>query len=305
MEVIRASAMGMCFGVRDALRAIERLESPERVTIHGELVHNEEVLADLSRRGFLASPERGREAIPASPEVLITAHGVSDRERRRLREAGKSLVDTTCPLVRVVHEAATGLHRRGYFIVVIGRRGHVEVEGITGDLERFAVVQDASEAACYEADRIGIVCQSTTPPFEARRIREAIEARNPGKEIHFADTICRPTRDRQEAILELVEQVDAVVVVGGSNSNNTRQLARLAESRGRPVLQVRIAADLDPGWFEPFRVVGLTAGTSTLDRTIDEVHRALLAIPTKAEPGPRLTPSEGRTRHTYALSLSR
>jgi 4-hydroxy-3-methylbut-2-enyl diphosphate reductase len=282
MEVIRAAAMGMCFGVRDALRAIERVDDPGRVTIHGELVHNEEVLDGLSRRGFRSTPEGHRAEIPEGPVVLITAHGVSDRERRRLQDAGKTLLDTTCPLVRVVHETALRLHQEGYFVVIIGRRGHVEVEGITGDLERFAVVQDAGEAVAYEAGRIAVICQSTTPPTEARRILVAIEARNPGKEVRFADTICRPTRDRQEAARELVDQVEAVVVVGGSHSNNTRQLARLAESRGKPVLQVRTADDLDPAWFEPFQVVGLTAGTSTLDRTVDEVHRALLAMHTPA-----------------------
>jgi len=278
MRVIRASALGMCFGVRDALRVVERVESPGRVSIHGELVHNEEVISDLALRGFRSVPESERGSIPESPEVLITAHGVSDRERRRLLEAGKTLVDTTCPLVRHVHETAVSLHREGYFVVIIGKRGHVEVEGITGDLVRYVVVQNAGEVVRYDASRIAIVSQSTTPPFEALQVRQAIEARNAGKEIRYVDTICRPTRERQQALLDLVEQVDAIVVVGGSNSNNTRQLARLAESRGRPVLQVRGAADLEPDWFMQFQVVGLTAGTSTLDRTVDEVHRALLAM---------------------------
>jgi 4-hydroxy-3-methylbut-2-enyl diphosphate reductase len=279
MEVIRARALGMCFGVRDALGVTESILEPERVTIHGELVHNEEVLARLSGRGFLSTPETHRAAIPASPGVLITAHGVSDRERRRLESAGKTLIDTTCPLVRIVHETAQRLQREGYFLIVIGRRGHVEVEGIIGDLERFTVVQSPEEVTRYAAERIGVVCQSTTPPADAEAVRRAIEARNPGKQIQFADTICRPTRDRQQALEALVEQVEAVVVVGGSHSNNTRQLARLAASRGRPVLQVRTAADLDPEWFASYRVVGLTAGTSTLDHTVDEVHQALLAMP--------------------------
>jgi 4-hydroxy-3-methylbut-2-en-1-yl diphosphate reductase len=281
MQVVRAEALGMCFGVRDALRAIEAISTPERVTIHGELVHNEEVIAGLSRRGFRSTPESNRLGIPESPEVLITAHGVSDRTRTMLRAAGKTLVDTTCPLVKLVHETALRLEREGYFVVVIGRRGHVEVEGITGDLERFAVVQEPDDAACYDAERIAVVCQTTTPPFVADPIRRAIEARNPGKHIQHADTICRPTRERQEALEDLLDRVDAVVVVGGSNSNNTRQLARLAADRGKPVLHVRNAADLDRSWLGAFRVVGLTAGTSTLDQTIEEVHRALLEF----EPG--------------------
>lgn len=278
MEVIRAEAMGMCFGVRDALKIVNAIAEPDRVTIHGDLVHNEAVLHELARRGFRAVPEADRAAIPESPEVLITAHGVSERERRRLTEAGKALIDTTCPLVRVVHEAAQRFHRQGYFLVVIGKRGHVEVEGITGDLERFAVVQSRDEVTRYPADKIAIVCQSTTPPFEAAPIRREIELRNAGKEVRFADTICRPTKERQQAMRDLVAQVEAVVVVGGARSNNTKQLVRLAEAHGRPVLHVRNAADLDPRWLARFHVVGLTAGTSTLDHTIDEVHEALLAV---------------------------
>jgi 4-hydroxy-3-methylbut-2-enyl diphosphate reductase len=298
MEVIRAMAMGMCFGVRDALKIVAQAEDPSRVTIRGELVHNEEVLADLDRRGFRTVPEADRRAIPESPEVLITAHGVSQRERQELLAAGKTLIDTTCPLVRHVHEAAQRLQRQGHFVIVIGKPNHVEVLGIVGDLERYAVVATVDDVACYDAPRLGIVCQSTTPPAEAERIRRAIEAKNPGKPVRFIDTICRPTRDRQEAAAELLSQVEAVVVVGGSHSNNTRQLTLLAQERGVPVVQVRSADELDPSWFAPYRVVGLTAGTSTLDRTIDAVHRALLAIP--GAEGPRRPPSASRTEPARA-----
>jgi 4-hydroxy-3-methylbut-2-enyl diphosphate reductase len=252
MEVIRAEAMGMCFGVRDALKLAGRVAEPDGVTIYGELVHNEEVTSDLARRGFRSTPESARGAIPESPTVLITAHGISHRERDRLATAGTRLLDTTCPLVRHVHEAAVGLARAGYFVVVLGRRGHVEVEGITGDLDRFAVVQGVDDVEAYPGPRLGVVCQSTTPPDDARRLLEAIEAKNPGKDVRFVDTICRPTRDRQEAVNDLIGRVDALVVVGGSNSNNTRQLARLAESRGLPVVRVQSAADLDPAWFTPY-----------------------------------------------------
>lgn len=282
MQVIRAAAMGMCFGVRDALRAVDRLASPAAVTIYGELVHNEEVITDLSRRGFRSTPELQRTTVPASPEVLITAHGISNRERRRLLDAGKQLIDTTCPLVRHVHEAAQALQREGYFVLVVGRRNHVEVQGIIGDLDRYEVVESVADVRCYDAPRLGIVCQSTTQPAELQRIRQAIKARNPDKDIRVIDTICRPTRDRQQAARELLEQVEALVVVGGKHSNNTRQLVQLAEARGLPVVHVQTAADLDPDWFKPFQVVGLTAGTSTLPSTIEDVHQALVQMPTEA-----------------------
>jgi 4-hydroxy-3-methylbut-2-enyl diphosphate reductase len=284
MQVIRAAAMGMCFGVRDALRIVERVAEPEAVTIYGELVHNEQVITNLSRRGFRALPEDDRAALPASPKVLITAHGISHRERRRLLDAGKKLIDTTCPLVRHVHDTALALQRQDYFVLVIGKRNHVEVQGIVGDLDRYEVVPSVAEVRCYEQPRLGVVCQSTTQPAEFRQIKQAIEAKNPDAEIKCVDTICRPTRDRQQAAHELLEQVEALVVVGGKHSNNTRQLVQLAEARGLPVVHVQTAADLDPDWFRPFQVVGLTAGTSTLPSTIEDVHQVLVQLPSEPQP---------------------
>jgi 4-hydroxy-3-methylbut-2-enyl diphosphate reductase len=284
MEVIRAAALGMCFGVRDALARVAELDQPRDVTIHGELVHNEEVAQDLARRGFRQTPEAGRQSLPVTGTVVITAHGVSDRERHRLLEAGKQLIDTTCPLVRRVHQAARELQRQGYLVIVIGRPGHVEVEGIVGDLADCVVVPDEQAAASYHAPRLGIVCQTTTPPDEARRIVRAIEHRNPGTQLRFIDTVCQPTRERQQAVQELLDRVEALVVVGGRHSNNTRQLVGLAAARGVPAVHVQTAADLNPAWLGRFRMVGLTAGTSTLPETVEEVYRALVHFEAPGEP---------------------
>lgn len=275
MDVIRAEAMGFCFGVRDALTLVESLADPESVTIHGELVHNERVLVQLGRRGFRQTPEAERHDLPQTPRVLITAHGVSDRERGRLAAAGKSLIDATCPLVKRVHEAAQDLNRRGYFVVVIGRPGHAEVEGIIGDLDDCAVLANETAVCPFPAAKIGVVCQSTTPPTVAERVCRALKAANPGKEIHYADTICRPTKERQHAVLDLLGRIDALVVVGGRQSNNTRQLAQLALDHGVPVAHVQGPTDLDEAWLRCFQVVGLTAGTSTPDDVIDAVERAM------------------------------
>ena len=193
-------------------------------------------------------------------------------------DAGKELIDTTCPLVRRVHDAAQQLHRDGCFVLVIGRPDHVEVQGIVGDLDRYLVVPDVAAVRRYDYRRLGVVCQSTTPPDEADRVVAAIRTANPGSIVRQVDTICRPTRERQDAARDLIDQVEAVVVVGGRHSNNTRQLARLAKACGVPVTHVQTAADLDADWFRPYEVVGLTAGTSTPDSTIDEVERALLRI---------------------------
>jgi 4-hydroxy-3-methylbut-2-enyl diphosphate reductase len=278
MRVIRAATMGMCFGVRDALEAMSHIPNPTRVTVHGQLVHNEDVLRDLQVRGFAMMPEVGRTSLPLTDQVVITAHGVSERERRWLLDAGKELIDTTCPLVRRVHDAARALQDNGRFVLVIGRPDHVEVLGIVGDLERYEVVPDSAASRDYGEPRLGVICQSTTTPHEAGRVLASIRAANPDADIRYVDTICRPTKERQQAARELIDQVEALVVVGGRHSNNTRQLARIAAERGVPVAHVQTADDLDPDWLASFNVVGLTAGTSTPDSTIDAVEQVLMRM---------------------------
>ncbi|MGE3821283.1 MAG: 4-hydroxy-3-methylbut-2-enyl diphosphate reductase, partial [Isosphaeraceae bacterium] len=221
MEVLRAEVMGLCFGVRDALRIIDRVERPTEVTIHGELVHNEVVLIDLENRGFGRTEEANRQGVPETSQVLITAHGISDRERERLRNAGRTLIDTTCPLVTRAHEAAVGLSREGYHVLLIGRRGHVEVLGIVEDLASYSLIETSADVTTYPHPRLGIVCQTTTSEALVAEIRARIAERNPSAEIRFIDTVCRPTKDHQRALEELLDRVEAVVVVGGKNSNNT------------------------------------------------------------------------------------
>jgi 4-hydroxy-3-methylbut-2-enyl diphosphate reductase len=268
----------MCFGVRDALKVIAKESRPQDVTIHGELVHNERILVDLQQRGFAMTGESARDGVPATPTVLITAHGVSERERNRLEQAGKQLVDTTCPLVTRVHQAALALQAEGYHVLLIGRPGHVEVQGIVEDLESYHVIPAEEHVATYPFAKLGVICQTTAASRNVERVRAAISAKNPGAEVRFVDTVCLPTKDHQRALERLLDAVDAMVVVGGRNSNNTRELVALSHERGVPAYHVQGASDLEAGWFAGVDTVGLTAGTSTLDATIDEVYAALLEI---------------------------
>lgn len=277
MIVLRATEMGMCFGVRDALHVLDLLADPSDVTIHGELVHNPEVLANLDRRGFHRQAEDDR-LVPATPVVLVTAHGISDRERTRLQAAGRQLIDTTCPLVRKAHLAAHELAATGHRVIVIGRRDHVEVRGIVDDLTDPIVVERAADVTTWPDSRLGVLCQTTTQEALADDLLARIRAANPHAEVTFADTICSPTRARVTALAELLPRVQALVVVGGHNSNNTRQLVTAGERAGRPVFHVANAEELDTAALAHFAVVGLTAGTSTLPATVDAVEAALRAI---------------------------
>lgn len=277
MKILRADQLGMCFGVRDALAELGRVADPAEVTIHGELVHNPEVLGLLDRAGFARSPEVGR-GVPSTPVVAITAHGISDRERARLLAAGKRLVDTTCPLVRKVHEAAAALVADGRRVVVLGKRDHVEVRGLIDDLPDPLVVAGLDDVRTWPETRLGVLCQTTTQSEVAAELLLAICARNPHADVRFIDTICAPTKARIDALASLLQVVDALVVVGGHDSNNTRQLVARGERHGVRTLHIAHVRELVATWFHGVAAVGLTAGTSTLPRTVDEVHGWLLRL---------------------------
>ena len=142
----------MCFGVKDALEMMRKEAASTQVTVRGELVHNPVVNGELKTRGYRVMGE-GVAAIPETPKVLITAHGVSNAERERLRAAGKTLIDTTCPLVHKAHNAGLQLSADGYFVVVIGKRGHVEVVGLAGDLPRHVIIEKAEEVQRWENEK--------------------------------------------------------------------------------------------------------------------------------------------------------
>jgi len=278
MKVIRASALGMCFGVRDAIQMTQSIDRSTDVTIHGELVHNHQVLVQLRERGFHMLAEDERRCMPATSSVLVTAHGISDKQRGRFVAAGKQLIDTTCPLVKRVHETAQRFERDGFHVLLVGRPGHVEVRGVIEDLASFDVIASVDDVESWPFSKLGVVCQTTTPPRHANSVLREIEIQNPRADVRFNNTICQPTMERQRALEQLCRMVDSVVVVGGMNSNNTRQLVDLARATGISAWQVQSATDLKREWFRGCEKVGLTAGTSTLDSAVDEVFDALAAL---------------------------
>ncbi|MCP4195448.1 MAG: 4-hydroxy-3-methylbut-2-enyl diphosphate reductase [Planctomycetaceae bacterium] len=278
MKIIRAAALGMCFGVRDALQIANGVSDPSQVTIHGELVHNRKVNERLSKAGFLQTPEDKRHETIQTSRVLITAHGISQVERQRLADAGKEVIDTTCPLVLNVHKAALELQAEGRHVLLIGKAGHVEVQGVVDDLDSFDVIESVQQVKHYESESLGIVCQTTMPSDTVTEVCTYIQLHNPLANIRFIDTVCDPTKRRQRAMGELLQQVDAMVVVGGHNSNNTRRLVELCHDKQTPVVHVEDASELEGAWFDDVTVVGLTAGTSTLDETVDAVQHVLEKI---------------------------
>jgi 4-hydroxy-3-methylbut-2-enyl diphosphate reductase len=205
--------------------------------------------------------------------VLITAHGASERTLSRVRERGLDVVEATCPLVHFAHRAVAKLVAEGYHPVIIGKRDHVEVRGLTEDLAEFDVVlTDEDVAALRERPRFGVAAQTTQPIDRVHRLVELIRERFPKSEVRFVDTVCQPTKQRQTAAIELARQCDVVIVIGGANSNNTRELVATCERYCPRVHHVQGAGDLHPQWFFPDDTVGVTAGTSTPDAVIAEAR---------------------------------
>jgi len=260
----------MCFGVRDAIALACREVARGPLTVLGDLVHNETVLADLRERGVVIECDA---AAVATPTVMTTAHGASQRAVIRLRGRGLRVLEATCPLVRYVHHCAQELSAAGYYPVIIGQRGHVEVRGVTEDLTSFDVVLTEEDVdRLTERPRFGVVAQTTQPVEKARWLVALMRRRFPRSDVRFVDTVCQPTRLRQAAAAELARQSDVVIVVGGEQSNNTRELVATCRRFCERVHQVQTPGDLLPEWFADAAVAGVTAGTSTPDAVIDAVE---------------------------------
>lgn len=270
MNILRAEHLGMCFGVRHAIQMAFSQAASAPLTIFGDLVHNETVLAQLRAAGVSIAnhPDRVR-----TKHVLVTAHGASEGCKASLRARGHTVRESTCPLVASVHRAVAQFVRDGFHPVIVGKRGHVEVRGLTEDLAECAVVlTEADVDALTERARFGVVAQTTQPIERVRKLVGRLRERFPQAEVRFVDTVCQPTKLRQHAAVDLAQRCDVVVVIGGADSNNTRELVETCRHHCLRVHHVQTASDLQPDWFGPDDRVGLTAGTSTPDAVIDAVE---------------------------------
>jgi 4-hydroxy-3-methylbut-2-enyl diphosphate reductase len=256
----------MCFGVRDAIAEAERLAVFGPLTVLGELVHNPVVHERLAAQGITESSNAN------AGRAMITAHGTSDAQRLAWHAAGVELADGTCPLVRHAHTQLKQLVAAGYFPVVIGKRGHVEVLGLTGDFPQAVVISSEQEVHSLPGHPLyGVISQTTQPIERVREIVDAVRRAWPQSLVRFVDTVCKPTKDRQSALKKLLATADVVVVIGGRASNNTRELIETCRSAGRRAIHVERPEEIRPADFIDARTVGVTAGTSTLPETVKAV----------------------------------
>ena len=291
-EVLMAEPRGFCAGVDRAIEIVERALTKfgAPIYVRHEIVHNTYVVEDLKAKGAIFIEDLAQ--VPRGATLVFSAHGVSQAVRREAAERGFNVFDATCPLVSKVHVEVAKLHREGYEFVMIGHKGHTEVEGTMGQLsEGIFLVEDVADVAALQVtrpDRLAVVTQTTLSVDDAAEILAAVKRRFPDVREPKQQDICYATQNRQDAVKVLSPQVDVVVVVGSPTSSNSNRLRELAQRLGTDAYMVDSPEDVRAEWFVGKRRVGLTAGASAPDILVQQVTarlRALGAVSVRTLPG--------------------
>ena len=281
-EVLLAEPRGFCAGVDRAIeiveRAIEKFGAP--IYVRHEIVHNTYVVADLKAKGAIFIEDLAD--VPPGATLVFSAHGVPKSVEREAEARGFRVFDATCPLVSKVHVEVAKLHREGFEFIMIGHKGHPEVEGTMGQLpggiHLVEDVQDVARIQPAQTDKLALVTQTTLSVDDAAEISAAVKARFPMVREPKQQDICYATQNRQDAVKLLAPGVDVVIVVGSPTSSNSNRLRELAQRLGTPAYMVDAAADLEPEWFEGRTRIGLTAGASAPDILVQQVIARLRAL---------------------------
>lgn len=276
MEILIAQELGFCFGVKRAVKTAQDATAAHSAPVYtyGPIVHNTTVVESLQDMGVWAKDAIGD---IESGTVIIRAHGVPPDVLQAAEEKGLHVIDATCPLVIRVQQIARSLHDDGYQVVIYGKPEHPEVIGIAGWAGEGTVIVQSLEdvTALPRYKKIGVVSQTTKIPADYRAIVGALMGK--AQEVRAYNTICNATALRQAAAVEVARQVDVMVVIGGAHSSNTRRLAEVSAQVNARTHRIATVDELDTAWFSGATKVGLTAGASTPDTTIDAVVNWLKA----------------------------
>jgi len=280
-EVLLAEPRGFCAGVDRAIeiveRALTRFGSP--IYVRHEIVHNTYVVNDLKLKGAIFIEDLAD--VPPGATLIFSAHGVSQAVRVEATQRGFQVFDATCPLVSKVHVEVAKLAREGYEFIMIGHKGHPEVEGTMGQLsDGIYLVEEVADVASVKprGDLLAVVTQTTLSVDDAAEILAEVKRLFPQVRQPKHQDICYATQNRQDAVKLMAPQVDVVIVVGSPSSSNSNRLRELADRLGTPAHMVDAADDLDPAWFEGRPRVGLTAGASAPDILVQQVITRLRAL---------------------------
>ncbi|WP_102906097.1 MULTISPECIES: 4-hydroxy-3-methylbut-2-enyl diphosphate reductase [unclassified Variovorax] len=281
-EVILAEPRGFCAGVDRAIeiveRAIAKFGAP--IYVRHEIVHNTYVVNELKAKGAVFIEDLAE--VPPGATLVFSAHGVSKAVQAEARARGFEVFDATCPLVTKVHVEVAKLAKEGYEFIMIGHKGHPEVEGTMGQLSSgIHLVEDVADVARVEpaqSEKLAVVTQTTLSVDDAAEISAAVRARFPKVREPKQQDICYATQNRQDAVKLLSPQVDIVIVVGSPTSSNSNRLRELAQRLGTVAYMVDSADELQPAWFEGRARVGLTAGASAPEVLVREVIERVKAL---------------------------
>ncbi len=282
MEVLLANPRGFCAGVDRAIEivevALQRFGPP--VYVRHEIVHNRTVVEDLRAKGaiFIEDPTDA----PPGALLIFSAHGVSPAVREAAASRELRVLDATCPLVTKVHVETLRMVNDGYDVVLVGHAGHVEVEGTMGHapdrIHLVESVEDAERITVPDPTRLGCVTQTTLSVDDTKEIIATLARRFPDIRLPRKDDICYATQNRQNAVKELTERADVVLVVGAPESSNSNRLVELARKAGAAAHLVQTADDIDKRWIEDARCVGVTAGASAPEKLVQEVVARVHAL---------------------------
>ena len=281
-EILLANPRGFCAGVERAIeiveRALQRFGAP--IYVRHEVVHNKFVVDDLRNKGAIFVDEL--DEVPAGNTVIFSAHGVSLAVREEAERRGLRVFDATCPLVTKVHIEVGRMRDQGREIIMIGHKGHPEVEGTMGQassgIHLVETPEDVAALQVADPDKLAYVTQTTLSVDDAATIVDALRARFPSIVGPKKDDICYATQNRQDAVKFMTPHADVVFVVGSKNSSNSNRLREVAELRGVPAYLVDNAAGIDPAWVAGKRRVGVTAGASAPEVLVEEVIARLKAL---------------------------
>ena len=283
MEIIRASVLGFCFGVRRAVELAEKAlsENPgKKVYSLGPLIHNENALSALEEKGLHILEESDIAELEEGSVVIIRAHGVAPSVPDAPEKRGRKIIDATCPRVKASQKMVERYSSENDYVVLTGDKNHGEVIGIAGYAgENFSQIQDYEEAERFnikdgDNKNVILLSQTTYSPKEFEKIENLFKSKF--HNLAVMNTICPATNERQEALLELCGLVDGVLVVGGKNSANTKRLYQTAAANCKLAAHIQSAADIPQEFFN-LKTIGITAGASTPDEIIEDVERKLEA----------------------------
>jgi len=280
-DVLLAEPRGFCAGVDRAIEIVERalVRFGAPIYVRHEIVHNTYVVADLKAKGAIFIEDLAE--VPPGATLVFSAHGVSRAVRAEADARGFHVFDATCPLVTKVHVEVAKLAREGFEFIMIGHKGHPEVEGTMGQLsDGIYLVEEVEDVARVRprGRQLAVVTQTTLSVDDAAAILNEVKRVFPHVREPKKQDICYATQNRQDAIKLMAPQVDIVIVVGSPTSSNSNRLRELAERLGTPSYMVDAADDLQPEWFEGRPHVGLTAGASAPDILVQQVIARLKAL---------------------------